>query len=160
MGNFAGRNFFVSWWEFDQEWFRPSQPSLKLKTTLCKYWAPTKIKISITCVSNGYSEKWNFYWVITWKLLFSGENKNLVGKSLLEGVFFMVGGRVNFQLVRGISLIPPHQLGKPLHVLSQNILYYKLYIIINCITSMVNQQLVSYNESNIQKILHRFFIDK
>ena len=107
MRNFAGRNFFVSWWEFDQEWFRPSQPSLKLKATLCKYWAPIKIKISITCVSNGYSEKWNFYWVITWKLLFSGENKHLVGKSLLEGVFFMVGGRVNFQLVRGISLIPP-----------------------------------------------------
>ena len=28
-----------------------------------------------------YSYKWRFYWVITWKFLFSGGNKNLVGES-------------------------------------------------------------------------------
>ena len=127
MANFAGGNFFVSWWEFDQEWFRPSQPLLKLKITLCKYWAPIKIKMSITCVSNGYSKKRNFYRVITWKMLFIGENKNLVGKSLLERVFFVVGGKVNFQLVRGISLIPP-PIGKTFtRTISKYIILYIIY---------------------------------
>ena len=78
---FARReNFFTRPWEPEEEWFWAFEPFAELKT------ASFKIKISITCVhkeheiktkryrSNDYSYKWSFHWVITWKLLFSGED--------------------------------------------------------------------------------------
>ena len=47
--------------------------------------------------SNDYNQKWSFYWVITWKLLFSG------GINLWWGNFFRWRGVgwENFQLVLG-----------------------------------------------------------
>ena len=73
-------NFFTGWWENEQEWFWPFEPFSKLKT------ASFKIKISMTCVYKEHEIntkmvqeqwlqlKWGFHWVITWKLLFSGED--------------------------------------------------------------------------------------
>ena len=53
--------------------------------------------------SNDYSKKWHFYWVVTWKVLFSegggdlllgGESNGLMGR-----VFQVRGGWTNFWLV-------------------------------------------------------------
>ena len=50
--------------------------------------------------SNDYSQKWRFYWVITWKFLFSGGidfwwegTKNLVGEVYWGGEGDFPGGR-------------------------------------------------------------------
>ena len=95
--------------------------------------------------SNDCSKKLSFYWVITWKLLFSGRgrNKNLVWGSILGEYFSWWDGgwEANFKLVRELPLIPP-LVGKNFTCTTSK---YLLYIIINCTTSMVNQQLVSYN---------------
>ena len=50
IGNFAGGNFFIEWWESDKEWFWTFEPFSKLKTRFCKYWTSIKIKISMTCM--------------------------------------------------------------------------------------------------------------
>ena len=50
-------NFFIEWWEPEEEWFWPFKPFLKLKTTFCKYWRLIKIKISKTCVYKVYEFK-------------------------------------------------------------------------------------------------------
>ena len=66
---------------------------------------------------------------------------------LLRGVCFMVVRLADFWLVGGLLLIPP--VGKTLlssAALPPNMLYYILYIIINCTFSMVNQQLISCND--------------
>ena len=77
--------FFIAFWESDEEWFWTFEPFAKLKATFCKYWTSIKIKIAMTCVYKEYevkvkwyrskdaSWKWRFYWVIAYKLLFSGE---------------------------------------------------------------------------------------
>ena len=82
--NFAGGNIFTGQWEPGEEWFWPFEPFLKLETDFCEFWTSIKIKISMTCVSKDYEirtkmvhEQWLqlkmlFYWVITWKLWFSG----------------------------------------------------------------------------------------
>ena len=82
--NFAGGNIFTGQWEPGEEWFWPFEPFLKLETDFCEYWTSIKIKTSMTCVSKDYEirtkmvhEQWLqlkmlFYWVITWKLWFSG----------------------------------------------------------------------------------------
>ena len=51
------------------------------------------------------AKKWSFYWVITWKLLFSGGNEPLVGGSLLGGIFSWWEVWADFWLV---GLTPPH----------------------------------------------------
>ena len=78
--------YFIGWSEAEEEWFWLFEPFFELKRTFCKYWASIEIKISITCVYKEYKVKFKmvqqhwlqlkmkFYWVITWKLLFSGEN--------------------------------------------------------------------------------------
>ena len=78
--------YFTGWSEAEEEWFWLFEPFSELQRTFCKYWASIKIKISITCVYKEYKVKFKmvqqhwlqlkmkFYWVITWKLLFSGEN--------------------------------------------------------------------------------------
>ena len=106
IGNFAGRIFFIEWWESDKEWFCIFEPFSKLKSRFCKYWTPTEIKISMTCMYKDYKfeikivqeqllqQKWSLYGVLIWKLLSRGRDeplmrwdKNLVGggycKSLL-----------------------------------------------------------------------------
>ena len=47
--NFAGINFFIRWWEPEEEWFWPLRPFSKLKATSCKYRALIKTKIGMTC---------------------------------------------------------------------------------------------------------------
>ena len=91
---------------------------LSKKMAFCEYWTSIKIKISMTCVSKEYKIKtkmvheqwlqlkWSLYWVITWKLLFSGgrgrinlwwkEKKNLVGRNFSRWVEW-----ANFRLVMG-----------------------------------------------------------
>ena len=76
--NFTGVNFFIGCWEPEEEWFWLFKPFSKLKMTFCKYWASSKIKISMTCQYKEYEvkieivqeqglqlRKWSFYWVIT-----------------------------------------------------------------------------------------------
>ena len=106
MGNFTGRRFFISWYESDQERFWPFEPFPELKATICKYWTSIKIKISMTCVCKEYEVKIKMaqeQWLqlkINFLLGYNGV--------YWEGVFFMVGGWANFQLVRELRLIP-HQ---------------------------------------------------
>ena len=64
-GNFAGWDFFICWWESDEEWFSPLKRFSVLKTTFCKYWTSIKIKISMSYMH----EVWS------WKILLS-KNKN------------------------------------------------------------------------------------
>ena len=47
--NFAGMNFFIRWWEPEEEWFGPLGLFSKLKATSCKYRALIKTKIGMTC---------------------------------------------------------------------------------------------------------------
>ena len=47
--NFAGMNFFIRWWEPEEEWFWPLGLFSKLKATSCKYRALIKTKIGMTC---------------------------------------------------------------------------------------------------------------
>ena len=92
--NFArgrgGGDFFTKWWGPEEDWFWPFKPFSNLKTAFCEYWTSLKITISMTCVSksmklkqkryrsNDCNKKCCYYWVITWKLLFSrGRGINL-----------------------------------------------------------------------------------
>ena len=126
-GNFAGGNFFIGWWEPEEEWFWQFEPFLKLKTAFCEYWTSIKIKISMTCVSKGYEiktkmvqEQWlqlkmtfflgynlnNFNW---WGRIdfWWGGNKNLVGEVYWGEIFPGGGEWTNFQLVEETPLHPP-----------------------------------------------------
>ena len=81
-----GGNFFTGGWEPQEEWFWWFQPFSKLKRAFCEYWTSIKIKVSMTCVSKKYGIKTKmvqkqwlqlkimFYWVITWKFVFTGGN--------------------------------------------------------------------------------------
>ena len=100
--------FFTGQWEPEEELFWPIIPFSKLKIAFCEYWTSIKTKISMTpvcpksmklkqkwCMNIDYNRKCCFYcyWVITWKLLFSGginlwwgwRNKNLVWRESTGG---------------------------------------------------------------------------
>ena len=91
-----GRDFFIRWRKSGEEWFWLFKPFSRLKTTLCKCWTSTKPKLEWPVSTNtmklkwkwyrrnDYWQKWSFYWVITWKLLFSWRDKNLVGGSFVR----------------------------------------------------------------------------
>ena len=47
--------FFFGWWESNEQWFWPFEPSSKLKATFCKYGISLKIKIIMNlCVQRVY----------------------------------------------------------------------------------------------------------
>ena len=84
-----------------------------LKATFSKHWL---IEISITYViiksevtkvwynSSNYSYKWSLYWMITWKLLFDGEENDTFDKwgcKFCEEDFSL-GKWVNFWMLGGI----------------------------------------------------------
>ena len=50
MGNFAAGNFFMNWWESDEEWFWSRKTFSKLKTTFHRYWTSIEIIICMTCM--------------------------------------------------------------------------------------------------------------
>ena len=84
-----GENFFTRWREPEEEWFCQFKLFSKLKTAFCEYWTSTKIKVNMPLCpmsmklkqklsrNNDCSWKCCFYWVITWKLLFSGGGREL-----------------------------------------------------------------------------------
>ena len=90
---FCWQDFFNGWLKPEEEWFWSCKPFSKIKATFCKYWTSIKIKIGMTCVYKEYkvkikmvqeqmaTAKNDFFWIITWKLLFSGAGINV----LLEG---------------------------------------------------------------------------
>ena len=52
-----GKDFFVGWWAFEDEWFWPFESFSKLKTAFCKYWTLIKINVSLTFVYSEYKVK-------------------------------------------------------------------------------------------------------
>ena len=99
----GGGNFFTAWRNPEDKSFWRFEPFSKLEIAFCEYWMSIKIKINMTCVSeeyeieqvqwsrsNTYSYKCCFYWVITWKLLFSGGLGGVGGGDTnLVGVIFL-----------------------------------------------------------------------
>ena len=69
--------------------------------------------------SNEYRKKWNFYWVITWKFVFSegtdfwlGENENMGGVKWFNGETFPGGGNEQIFGWWGYSSHPPYIYGR------------------------------------------------
>ena len=101
-----GENFFTRWREPEEEWFCQFKLFSKLKTAFCEYWTSTKIKVNMPLCpmsmklkqklsrNNDCSWKCCFYWVITWKLLFSGGGRELtlVGGESTDRGMFLGGG--------------------------------------------------------------------
>ena len=123
----GGGNFFTGWRNPEDKSFWRFEPFSKLEIAFCEYWMSIKIKINMTCVSeeyeieqvqwsrsNTYSYKCCFYWVITWKLLFSGGLGGVGGGDTnLVGVIFLGWWEwANFGLVGGTP-----SYGKPCDVL-------------------------------------------
>ena len=90
-------DFFTEWRKPEEEWFWRFGLFSKLKTAFCEYWTSSKIWTMCPkgrklkqkwCRSNDYSSKCCFYWVITWKLLFSGGG---------EGNWLLLGGDKNLE---------------------------------------------------------------
>ena len=119
MGNFAREESFIRCWESEKKWTWSYEPF-----SFCKFWTSIKMKINMNCVYKEYKikakmvqEQWlqlkmKFYWVITWKLLFSegwrfgGMGGKGGGRNRLEDNF--LGGWDEQMLARGTdSPIPP-----------------------------------------------------
>ena len=105
-----GRDFLIGWWKSVEEWLLLFKPISMLKAKFCKYWTSTKPKLGWPVCTSSMKLKWklyrsndcswksSFYRIITWKLLFSLGDKNLMGSS------FPCGGELtNFQL---LGLLP------------------------------------------------------
>ena len=50
-------DFFMGWWEPEEEWFSRFKPFSKLKSAFYEYWTSIKIKISMTCMFKEYKIK-------------------------------------------------------------------------------------------------------
>ena len=130
-------DFFIRWWNPEEEWFWPFEPFSRQKTIFCKFWTSAKIKSRIT-FEKLVKEQWlqlkmNFYCVITWKLLFSGGNWPLGGGRLVGKKRFQAGGCVCGRFQAGGILevsLPPVK-----RTLNNFLLTFKIMLIDNDIKS-------------------------
>ena len=80
-GKFTRGNFSTGWWESETKWFWQLEPFSKLKTTFCKYWTLTKIKISMAYVYKEYGGKIKMVqeqWIQLKMKILLGYNKKIV----------------------------------------------------------------------------------
>ena len=134
--------FFMGWWEPEEEWFSWFKPFSKLNSAFYEYWTSIKIKISMTCVFKEYKIKTKMvkkHWRHL-KMFLLGCNLKIVIK---WGDWLLVGGRES----NGMELqAPPSWMPDDDNPLIFYVILYSLYFInFSCIylstfcTSLISQ---------------------